>query len=121
MSQGCQITPVYTTDKGTPIGAGNTITLPPLGKPTDLGRDQRFFSPHQRMLYSVLYQTCATAGCDRPLPWTDIDHLREWHDLGPTDLTNGQPLCRFHHVRKAKTRTRHTGNDPPPQHPGHAA
>lgn len=121
MSQGCEITPVYTSDEGTPLGAGNTIKVPPLGKPTDLGREERFFSAHQRLLYSVLYQTCAAVGCDRPLPWTDIDHLNEWQDLGPTDLANGRPLCRFHHVRKRQIRTRHAGNDPPPEHPGRAA
>ncbi len=115
MSQGCEITPVYTTDDGRPIGTGNTIAVPALGKPADLGRDERFFSAHQRLLYSVLYQTCAAVGCDRPLPWTDIDHVREWRDLGTTDLANGRPLCRFHHGRKSQIRTRHTGNDPPEQ------
>lgn len=113
MSEGCEITPVYTTEDGRPLGAGNAVTIPPLGKPGDLGRAERFFSGHQRLLYSVLYQTCAAVGCDRPLPWTDIDHLREWRDLGPTDLANGQPLCRFHHVRKRQIRTRHVGGDPP--------
>jgi hypothetical protein len=121
MSEGCDITPVYTTAEGLPLGAGNTVKVPALGKPGDLGRDERFFSAHQRLLYSVLYQTCAAVGCDRPLPWTDIDHLREWRDLGPTDLANGQPLCRFHHVRKRQIRTRHVGNDPPPERPGRAA
>jgi hypothetical protein len=112
MSEGCEITPVYTTADGVPMGAGNTVSVPPLGKPRDLGRDERFFSAHQRLLYSVLYQTCAVTGCDRPLPWTDIDHVREWRDLGPTDLANGQPLCRFHHVRKSG-RARRSGSDPP--------
>lgn len=121
MSEGCDITPVYTTDEGFPLGAGNPVKIPALGKPADQGRQGRFFSAHQRLLYSVLYQTCATTGCDRPLPWTDIDHLRQWHDLGPTDLTNGQPLCRFHHVRKHQPHTTNTGNDPPPHRPGRAA
>jgi hypothetical protein len=113
LSQGCEITPVYTTRQGAPIGAGDRLVLPPLGTPRDLGRDERFFSAHQRLLYSVLYQTCAIVGCDRPLPWTDIDHLQEWRDLGPTDLANGRPLCRFHHVRKGPGRSRRTGSDPP--------
>lgn len=113
MSEGCQINPVYTTPEGFPIGAGDTIVVPPLGKPRDLGRDERFFSAHQRLLYSVLYQTCAAEGCDRPLPWTDIDHIREWRDLGPTNLANGRPLCRFHHVQKTSRRAQRTGSDPP--------
>jgi Domain of unknown function (DUF222) len=115
MSEGCEVTPVYTTPEGFPLGAGDPMVVPPLGKPRDLGRDERFFSAHQRLLYSVLYQTCAAVGCDRPLPWTDIDHIREWRDLGPTDLANGRPLCRFHHVRKPSGRPRKTGNDPPTQ------
>ena len=38
------------------------------------------------------------AGCDRPAPWTEVHHIIEWLNNGPTDLDNLCLLCRHHHA-----------------------
>lgn len=93
------------------------------GQPLNWGRTRRLFSSAQRDAYLTLYAGCAADGCDRPLAWADIDHRRPWADGGATDLDNGQPLCRWHHVRKelrgpragprGRHRDDHQGPEPP--------
>jgi hypothetical protein len=40
---------------------------------------------------------CEWPGCDRPLAWCDIHHLRHKRDGGPTSVTDCAALCQFHH------------------------
>lgn len=65
--------------------------------PLDLGRTTRLHTDKQRQALSILYDTCAIAGCNRPFAWTEIHHLRPWAEGGPTDLDNAIPVCWHHH------------------------
>lgn len=40
---------------------------------------------------------CEWPGCDKPLAWCDVHHLRHKSDGGPTSVTDCAVLCQFHH------------------------
>lgn len=66
--------------------------------PLDLGRGQRFFTPHQRIALAVRDGGCAFPGCDRPPADCDAHHgLDPWHAGGRTDVADGVLLCPHHH------------------------
>ena len=68
--------------------------------PLDLGRLRRLHSRTQRRALSLIHDTCAVSGCQRPFAWCEIHHHRlSWGTGGPTDLDNGLPLCGHHHRR----------------------
>jgi hypothetical protein len=68
-------------------------------QPLDLGRESRLHNTSQRRALSLLHDTCATEGCERPFAWCDIHHPHPWSRGGRTDLDNGVPLCGWHHRR----------------------
>jgi hypothetical protein len=73
--------------------------------PLELGRLRRLHSRTQRRALSLIHDTCAVAGCQRPFAWCEIHHWRlSWSRGGPTDLDNGLPLCGHHHRRAHDTR-----------------
>ena len=61
------------------------------------GRTQRLATAHQRLALAARDGGCSFPGCDRPAPWTEVHHVREWINDGPTDLDNLCLLCRYHH------------------------
>lgn len=64
-----------------------------------LGRAQRLFTEKQRVVLAAIWGGCAVPDCDRPPSWTEAHHALEWdRDHGPTDVSNGVLLCRFHHM-----------------------
>lgn len=65
--------------------------------PLDLGREQRLFNKHQRIVLAQQYGGCAATACDRPPAWTETHHPQPWAKGGKTDLKNGLPLCPPHH------------------------
>jgi len=67
------------------------------GQILDLGRHHRFFSDPQRTALSVIYDTCAADGCDRPFAWSELHHQHPWSKGGFTDLDLAIPLCGYHH------------------------
>lgn len=67
--------------------------------PLDLGREQRLHTRSQRQALALIYDSCATQGCDRPFAWCEIHHRQPWSHGGPTNLDNGIPLCFWHHQR----------------------
>jgi hypothetical protein len=67
--------------------------------PLDLGRERRLHSTAQRRALSVLHDTCAAEGCERPFAWCDVHHPQAWSRGGATDLDNAIPLCGWHHRR----------------------
>jgi hypothetical protein len=52
-----------------------------------------------RRALSMLYDTCAAEGCDRPFAWSEIHHPDPWAAGGETSLENSIPLCGWHHRR----------------------
>ena len=77
----------------------------------DLGREQRLFNAAGRRAIQLRHQTCVHPACDLPATWADIDHIIDWSHHGPTDIENGQALCRFHHVQKHRTTRTDRGGD----------
>lgn len=67
--------------------------------PLDLGREQRLHTRYQRHALALVYDSCASQGCDRPFAWCEIHHRQPWSAGGLTDLDNGIPLCFWHHQR----------------------
>lgn len=67
--------------------------------PLDLGREQRLHDRYQRRALSLVHDTCAIVGCERPFAWCEIHHPHPWGQGGRTDLDNGLPLCFYHHRR----------------------
>ena len=60
-----------------------------------LGRNQRLGNGAQRLAAAVRDKGCVR--CDAPVHRTELHHLREWYDGGPTDIDNLVYLCGPHH------------------------
>jgi len=88
------------------------------GQILDLGRHHRFFSDPQRTALSVVYDTCAAEGCDRPFAWSELHHQHPWSKGGPTDLDQAIPLCGYHHRLIHDPRQRHHITTDNPDNPG---
>lgn len=67
--------------------------------PLDLGRQERFYTEHQRVALATVYDACAAEGCDRPYAWSELHHEDPWRQGGNTDLHLAVPLCGWHHRR----------------------
>jgi hypothetical protein len=64
----------------------------------DVGHAQRLFTERQRVALAAIWGGCAHPDCDRPPSWTEAHHAIPWKKNGPTDVSNGILLCRFHHM-----------------------
>ena len=95
-----------------------------------LGRNQRLGNGAQRLAAAVRDKGCVR--CDAPAHQTELHHVRDWYDGGPTDIDNLVSLCGPHHrelqehnrelVKIGKTGSRwqtrpRTGPPPPPPPP----
>ena len=69
------------------------------GQILDLGREQRLYSPRQRLALAARDGGCLWEGCDRPPSWCEAHHIDHWAHGGRTDLDRGVLLCRHHHLR----------------------
>jgi len=67
--------------------------------PRDLGRSERLFSRDQRRAVVVRDGPhCGWPGCTTPARWTEVHHIRWWHEHGGrSDLDNAVLLCSYHH------------------------
>jgi len=75
------------------------VTVAPCGNPLDVGREQRLFTPKQRIALAIRDGGCRWRGCDRPASYCEAHHIDEWHrDQGRTDIDRGILLCRYHHM-----------------------
>ena len=69
------------------------------GQVVNIGRDQRLFTPRQRIGLAARDGGCRFPGCDRPPSWCEAHHINEWfRDHGRTDIADGILLCRHHHL-----------------------
>lgn len=70
------------------------------GTVIDLGRRSRLFTGAARDALRLQDRHCLWPGCNAP-PWrTQIDHTIPWSHGGPTNPTNGGPLCPRHNRHK---------------------
>ena len=60
-----------------------------------LGRNQRLGNGAQRLAAAVRDRGCVR--CDAPVHRTELHHLRDWYDGGPTDIDNLVSLCGPRH------------------------
>jgi hypothetical protein len=68
-------------------------------QPLDVGREQRLFNTRQRETLAVKWGGCAAPGCDAPSSWTETHHINHWvRDKGQTNVADGIPLCKHHHL-----------------------
>ena len=68
-------------------------------RPLDVGRSTRVWPRWIRDAAAARDQGCRGPDCDRPLPWTELHHLKWWRDGGVTSLDNALSLCsRCHHL-----------------------
>ncbi|MGF2950008.1 HNH endonuclease signature motif containing protein [Microbacterium alcoholitolerans] len=75
------------------------LTIDACGKPLDVGREHRLFTPRQRIALAIRDGGCRWRGCDRPASYCEAHHIDEWaRDLGRTDIDRGILLCRYHHM-----------------------
>lgn len=79
----------------------SALILGPEGLPLYLGRKVRFATVAQRRALEVLYETCATDGCDIPATVCEIDHVRPYAAGGLTDIDALAPSCSFHNRYRA--------------------
>ncbi|MGO2748078.1 HNH endonuclease signature motif containing protein [Microbacterium sp.] len=69
------------------------VTIDECGNPLDVGREQRLFTPRQRIGLAIRDGGCRWQGCDRPASYCEAHHIDEWKkDQGHTDIDRGVPL-----------------------------
>ncbi len=75
------------------------------GEVLDAGKTIRLANRAQRRALRYRHaRHCAFPGCTSPIDWCEMHHIEEWDPdpdspVGPTDMANLVPLCRFHHHR----------------------
>lgn len=88
------------------------------GDPLYVGREQRPFTPKQRIALAIRDGGCIWHGCDTPASYCEAHHIDPWEHGGTTDIDRGVLLCRFHHMQLHNTgwsitRERGTPRKPP--------
>lgn len=75
------------------------VSLGDAGRPLDVGRHQRLFTRAQRIAIAVRDGGCVGIGCRAPISQCEMHHIDHWAaDRGRTDVDDGVPLCRNHHL-----------------------
>ncbi|GAA3623075.1 HNH endonuclease signature motif containing protein [Microbacterium awajiense] len=70
------------------------------GNPLYVGREQRLFTPKQRIALATRDGGCLIPGCTTPASYCEAHHCDEWTaHHGRTDIDRGVLLCRFHHLQ----------------------
>ena len=64
----------------------------------DIGREDRYFTPSQRLALAQRDHGCSYPGCTVPPQWCEAHHVVHWLHGGATDLSNGALLCGRHHT-----------------------
>jgi hypothetical protein len=62
-----------------------------------LGTEDRVFNRRQRRAIALRDGGCIIPGCGVPAGWSEIHHVIEHANGGPTHTDNGVMLCWFHH------------------------
>jgi hypothetical protein len=79
-------------------GTTTQVTLDTSGRPLDVGREHRTFTPRQRTALAVRDGACMFGDCSTEPAMTEAHHIVPWAEGGRTDLANGILLCKFHHL-----------------------
>ena len=73
------------------------VVLGGAGQPLDVGRKARTIPGPLRRAVVARDRGCAHPGCDRPVSWCEIHHIKPWEAGGDTKLSNLVMLCKVHH------------------------
>jgi hypothetical protein len=73
------------------------VVLGGAGQPLDVGRMARAIPGPLRRAVVARDRGCAHPGCDRPVSWCEIHHIKPWEAGGATRLANLVLLCKVHH------------------------
>ncbi len=99
LEDGGDTLPRHVAEKYLCDAGARVITTDVRGRPLDVGREQRTFTPKQRVAISVRDGGCVGRGCSAPPSWCEMHHIDHWYEHhGRTDVDDGVPLCRFHHL-----------------------
>ncbi len=74
------------------------VTVDSCGNPLDVGREQRLFTPKQKLVLAVRDGGCMWPGCRARASYCEAHHTDAWSEGGRTDTDCGILLCRFHHM-----------------------
>lgn len=66
------------------------------GQPLYLGRAHRLASRAQRLAVFARDRGCTAPGCTRPFTQTQMHHMPDWQDGGPTDIDHLGGACGQH-------------------------
>ncbi len=74
------------------------VVMSRTGVVLDMGRRERLFTGARRTAIQLTNTTCVWPGCEVPVSQCESDHIDGWAALtrGPTNPTNGAPLCGKH-------------------------
>ena len=96
-------------------------------RPLYLGRTRRIASPDQRLILHSTDRGCSAPGCHMPGYLSEVHHVEEWADGGPTNIDTLTFACKAHHalVKPGGWRTRKLKDGttqwlPPPHLPIHS-
>ncbi|GEA82178.1 HNH endonuclease signature motif containing protein [Cellulomonas uda] len=74
------------------------VVMDAAGRPLDVGRTRRSFTPAQRLAVVARDRACVWNGCSVPPAYCEVHHIAWWNrDGGTSDLVNAVLLCSFHH------------------------
>ncbi|MBW3663644.1 MAG: HNH endonuclease [Actinobacteria bacterium] len=63
-------------------------------RPVAFGRSLRTLPDWLRPLLEHLHTRCRYPFCDRPVAWTEADHVIPWADHGETEWDDTLPACK---------------------------
>jgi hypothetical protein len=72
------------------------ITFDQGGQVIDLGREQRLFTPAQKIALAARDGGCIC--CGAPPATTEAHHIDHWKNGGKTNIADGVLLCKFDHM-----------------------
>lgn len=90
---------VATAERGACTAGVQDAVFDQHGRPLDLGRTVRLFTPKQKTMLAIRDGGCMFPGCERPPSWCEAHHIKHYvRDRGGTDIDDGLLLCRHHHL-----------------------
>lgn len=99
LEDGGDALPGAVLDRNLCVVGSRDVTVDAAGNPLDVGREQRLFTPAQRIALAVRDGGCMFPECRAPASYCEAHHCDHWkEDLGRTDINRGILLCRHHHM-----------------------
>ena len=79
------------------VGVTQRVLMADNGHILRLGTEERVFNRHQRRAIALRDGGCVIPGCGVKAAWSEIHHVTEYANDGPTHTDNGVLLCWYHH------------------------